>query len=72
MGRNLAAYMSIMFSNISDQSLMTLYENVRTQVVADGDDDRYRLMGAHARDYAEDLRKELVRRGLRFEPIGWH
>ncbi|MDA9426011.1 hypothetical protein XH97_28360 [Bradyrhizobium sp. CCBAU 53380] len=62
----------MMFSNISDGSLTALYEDVRTQVTADAIDDRYRLIGERAKDYAEVLRKELVRRGLRFEPIRWH
>ncbi|WP_271525075.1 hypothetical protein [Bradyrhizobium sp. CCBAU 53380] len=64
--------MTMMFSNISDGSLTALYEDVRTQVTADAIDDRYRLIGERAKDYAEVLRKELVRRGLRFEPIRWH
>ncbi|MBI5260804.1 MAG: hypothetical protein HY852_03170 [Bradyrhizobium sp.] len=61
------------FGGSSDQSLLTLYENVRQQLAADlkNSNGRYRLLGEHAKQYAQELRDEMVRRGLRFEPIEW-
>jgi hypothetical protein len=57
---------------LNDGSLLTLYENIREQVCADirlGD--RHRLVGDAARQRAEQLRKEIDRRGLQIEPIIW-
>jgi hypothetical protein len=47
-------------------------KSVRQQVVADiracG---RYRLIGDSVKQYADRLREEMDRRGLRFTPIDW-
>jgi hypothetical protein len=58
--------------NLSDESLLTLYENIRQQVSEDiclGS--RHRLMGETAKEYAERLREEIGRRRLRVIPIIW-
>jgi hypothetical protein len=58
--------------NLTDQSLLTLYENIRQQLCADirlGN--RYRLVGETARQQAERLFKEIERRGLQVNPIVW-
>jgi hypothetical protein len=58
--------------NLSDESLLTLYESIRQQVSADirlGD--RHRLLGETAKEYAEQLRKEMDRRRLPVIPIIW-
>jgi hypothetical protein len=58
--------------NLSDESLLTLYENIRQQVSADirlGSP--HRLMGETAKEYAERLREEIDRRRLQVNPIIW-
>ena len=57
---------------LSDESLLTLYENIRQQVSADirlGG--RHWLVGEPARRRAERLREEIDRRGLQIDPIIW-
>ncbi len=57
---------------LSDESLLTLYENIRQQVSADirlGS--RHRLVGEAAKQRAEQLRQEIDRRGLQIAPIIW-
>jgi len=57
---------------LSDQSLMTLYENIRQQVSADirlGS--RHRLVGEAAKERAERLHEEIERRRLQVGPIIW-
>jgi hypothetical protein len=58
--------------DLSDESILALYENIRQQVLADirlGS--RHRLLGETARQYERQLREEQERRGLRFTPIDW-
>lgn len=60
------------FVNTSDQSLLALYDSVRRQVSADLQSSRrYRFIGERAKQYAETLREELLRRRLPFTPIEW-
>ena len=60
------------FAHLSDQSVLRLYESIRHQVEADKAlGTKYRLVGRAARDRAEKLREELVRREMRFTPIVW-
>ena len=57
---------------LSDEGLLTLYENIRQQVSADirlGS--RHRLVGEAAKRRAERLREEIDRRGLQIAPIIW-
>lgn len=57
---------------LSDESLLTLYENIRQQVSADirlGG--RHQLVGEAAKRRAERLREEIDRRGLQIDPIIW-
>jgi hypothetical protein len=59
-------------THVTDETLLKLYENVRSQVSADirlGD--RYRLLGDTARKYADNLFEEIQRRGLQVSPIYW-
>jgi hypothetical protein len=58
------------FANAKDQSLLAFYESVRRQVEADKSA-RCRLVGDTAREYAERLLEEMVRRRLSFTPIEW-
>ena len=57
---------------LTDESVLTLYENIRQQVAADirlGD--RYRLLGEAAKQQEVRLRQEIDRRGLRVTAIHW-
>jgi len=57
---------------LTDESVLTLYENIRRQVSADirlGD--RYRLLGETAKQQELRLRQEMDRRGLRVTAIHW-
>ena len=57
---------------LSDESLHTLYENIRDQVEIDHrSPSSHRLMGETARQQAERLREEMDRRRLKFTPIEW-
>jgi hypothetical protein len=57
---------------LSDESLHTLYENIRDQVAIDHRSPvGRRFMGETARQQAERLREEMDRRRLRFDPIEW-
>jgi hypothetical protein len=58
------------YSQMKDERLLAFYENVRQQVVLDGDS-RYRFAGDGVRAYADKLRQEMERRRLRFTPINW-
>lgn len=58
--------------HLSDQSILRLYEGIRHQVEADKAlGDKYRLVGHAARERADRLREEILRRALKFSPIVW-
>ena len=58
------------FDNTKDENLVVFYESIRQQVVADiRAGGRYRLIGDSVKQYADRLREEMDRRGLRFAPI---
>jgi hypothetical protein len=60
------------FDNTKDENLVVFYESIRQQVVADiRAGGRYRLIGDSVKRYADRLREEMDRRGLRFTPIDW-
>jgi hypothetical protein len=57
---------------LSDESLHTLYDNIREQVVQDfRSGSRHRFMGETAKQQAQRLREEMNRRRLRFDLIEW-
>lgn len=57
---------------LSNESLHTLYENIRDQVTIDRRSPiGHRFMGETAKQQAERLREEMDRRRLRFDPIEW-
>jgi hypothetical protein len=59
-------------AKLNDESLLTLYESVRRQVLADHSlGGRHRLVGNAGKQYAEELRTEMERRRLRFTRIDW-
>jgi hypothetical protein len=58
--------------DLSDESILKLYESIRQQVSADVQaGGRYRLLGETAKEQAQRLRGELERRRLSFAPIDW-
>ena len=60
------------FEHLSDEGVLRLYDGIRRQVDADRAlGEKYRLVGAAARERAERLRKEIVERGFKFTPIFW-
>jgi hypothetical protein len=60
------------FSQMKTDRLLAFYEGVRRQVELDKQaGGRYRLAGDGVKQYAEELREEMERRRLRFEPIEW-
>ncbi len=60
------------FANSTDESLLAYYESVRRQVSADARlGGRYPLIGSRVKKYVDELRAEMDRRHLRFEPIEW-
>ncbi len=60
------------FTQSKDERLLAFYENVRRQVELDKKSGgRYRLAGEGVKQYAENLRREIERRRLRFIPIHW-
>jgi hypothetical protein len=63
---------SVKFANSTDESLLAYYESVRRQLSANSQlGGRFRLIGAHVRLYADELRAEMERRHMRFRPIEW-
>jgi hypothetical protein len=58
------------FSQMKDERLLAFYENVRQQVILDGNN-QHRLTGEGVRAYAERLGEEMYKRRLRFTPIDW-
>jgi hypothetical protein len=60
------------FFGVTDESLLSFYENVRRQVTADDMfGSHYRLVGSTVKQYADRLKDEMDRRRLRFTPIDW-
>jgi hypothetical protein len=60
------------FEHLTDEAVLRLYDGIRRQVDADKAlGDKYRLVGAAARERAERLREEILERGLKFTPIVW-
>ncbi|WP_024519343.1 hypothetical protein [Bradyrhizobium sp. Tv2a-2] len=58
--------------DLSDESVLKFYENIRQQVSADMQaGGKHRLLGETARQQAQRLGDELDRRRLRFTPIDW-
>jgi hypothetical protein len=60
------------FSEMKRERLLAYYENVRRQVQIDRQTGgEFRFAGEGMKQYAEQLRKELERRGVKFSPIDW-
>lgn len=58
--------------NLTTESVLKLYENIREQVVADTlAGTQHRLLRETAQKESDRLRAELDRRGVRFLPINW-
>jgi hypothetical protein len=60
------------FSNSENESLLSIWESVRRQVLANqASGGRSRFVGRNMRAYAELLRSEMDRRELKYTPIDW-
>ena len=60
------------FSNSKDEGLLSLWESVRRQVLADtANGGRSRCVGNNLHAYAELLCAEMNRRALKYMPIEW-
>jgi hypothetical protein len=57
--------------NMPDDRLIRFYDNIRQQVDADRPHAHKLTSGPTVRQYAEQLRSELVRRRLKHTPIDW-
>lgn len=58
------------FENLSDHFIIHMYERIRDEVLADAISG-VRLVGEPARERADELRREIDRRGLFCAPIDW-
>jgi hypothetical protein len=68
----LAGRAPMKFLSSKDESLLSLWESVRRQVLADrASGGRSRFVGENLRSYAESLRSEMDRRELKYTPIDW-
>jgi hypothetical protein len=54
-----------------DERLTHFYENIRRQVEADGAYKQQFMAGPTVRQYADQLRSEIIKRRLRYQPIDW-
>lgn len=60
------------FADSTNESLLAYYESIRRQVAADKKlGGRHRLIGANVKQYADELKSEMIRRQLSFQPIDW-
>jgi len=58
------------FEGLSEFYIIRMYENIRDEVSSDAASG-IRLVGMQARRRAEDLRREIERRGIYLAPIEW-
>ena len=59
-------------SNLSDESLLRFYDNIRAQVEAERTSKTKFMTAESIKEYAEKLRLEMFKRRLQFTPIdGW-
>lgn len=54
-----------------DDRLLGFYESIRQQVEADRAHKHKFMSGQGIREYADNLQREIIRRGLTFSPINW-
>jgi hypothetical protein len=57
--------------HMPDERLTRFYENIREQVEADRAYKHQFMAGSTVRQYAENLRSEIVKRRLEHSPIEW-
>lgn len=60
------------FLNLKDESVLRLYDNIRSQVDAERGLTHKFMTGKSVKQHAAELREELVRRRLQHTPIEWH
>ena len=57
--------------NMPDERLILFYENIRQQAEADRAHKHHFMAGPTVRQYADNLRNEMVKRRLQHSPINW-
>jgi len=57
--------------NMPDERLVFFYENIRLQAEADRQHKHHFTAGPTVRQYADELRDEMVKRRLQHSPIDW-
>ena len=57
--------------HMPDERLAHFYENIRQQVEADRVHQHRFMAGPAVRQYADNLRSEMIRRRLKHSPIEW-
>lgn len=61
---------TLTFDQLSDYFIMQMYERIREEVLADATSGA-QLLGHPAAERADELRREIERRGLFCAPINW-
>ena len=59
------------FDKMPDERLVRFYEDIRQQVDADRAHERKFMSNPAIRQYADDMLREIIRRGLPYSPIFW-
>jgi hypothetical protein len=59
-------------AHLKDETILTLYENIRIQVEAERDLPHKFMTGDSVKQYAATLREDLTRRRVQHNPIEWH
>jgi len=62
----------VAFVHLKDDSILLLYDNIRSQVDAERGLTHKFMTGKSVKQHASDLREELIRRRLQHTPIEWH
>jgi hypothetical protein len=57
--------------NMPDDRIIHFYENIRQQVEADKANEHQFMTNPTVRQYADNLRSEIIKRRLKHSPIEW-
>jgi hypothetical protein len=57
--------------NMPDDRIIHFYENIRQQVEADKANEHQFMTNPTVRQYADNLRSEMIKRRLKHSPIEW-
>jgi hypothetical protein len=62
----------VSIASLNDESILRLYDNIRSQVEADRGFRHKFMTGDAVKQRASALREEITRRRLQHTPIEWH